>query len=85
MLHPPSTPDASAHVPMHHVPSKQKVNLHQNQGTNVTAMSPALPWHVQVHCGDPTVEARLEAKINEACAFFEKRPQEVAQVSKDEE
>lgn len=34
----------------------------------------------QVHCGDPSVEARLEAKINEACTFFEKKPQEMAQV-----
>eukprot|EP00775_Hariotina_reticulata_P000595 gene595-880_t len=33
-----------------------------------------------VHCGDPSVEARLEAKINEACTFFEKKPQEMAQL-----
>ncbi|WIA10212.1 hypothetical protein OEZ85_010414 [Tetradesmus obliquus] len=33
-----------------------------------------------VHCGDPSVESRLESKINEACGFFEKKPQEVAQL-----
>jgi hypothetical protein len=34
-----------------------------------------------VHCGDAAVEARLEQKIDEACISFEKKPQEVAQVS----
>eukprot|EP00879_Flechtneria_rotunda_P004058 GHRR01004301.1.p1 GENE.GHRR01004301.1~~GHRR01004301.1.p1 ORF type:complete len:212 (+),score=52.76 GHRR01004301.1:169-804(+) len=33
-----------------------------------------------VHCGDPAVDAHLESKISEACSFFEKKPQEVAQL-----
>ncbi|KAF8069541.1 ATG101 [Scenedesmus sp. PABB004] len=33
-----------------------------------------------VHCGDPEVVARLEARIDEACAAFERKPQEVAQL-----
>ncbi len=36
---------------------------------------------VQVQCGDLDVDARVEAKITEFCAFIEKRTQEIAQVA----
>jgi Autophagy-related protein 101 len=35
---------------------------------------------MQAHCGDPAVEAQLEARIQEAVASFERRPQEIAQL-----